>query len=254
MKRRHGRGCHFSGSPLEERMCVKEKNQKKPIMKAVISAAIIVAIIFVAVISPDITVETLLAYTPQNPVLAAGTILFLYGLKSITVVFPLIVLEIAAGHLFSTGTALLINSLGMLIVLTLPYWMGRFSGMETVGRLMRKYPKFELVLNRQQNHSFFLCFFLRIISCLPGDIVTMYFGATRTPFFHNLIGGIFGVLPGMILATILGANIQNPDSPMFWIAITLTAALSAASFASYYFYKRKQSKNERPTDKGRISK
>ena len=95
-------------------------------------------------------------------------------------------------------------------------------------------------MEKQQNHSFFLCFFLRAISCLPGDLVTMYLGATHTPFWHNFLGGTLGILPGMIPATIMGVSIQNPSSPAFWISAALSVGLAILSTVLYYVYLKHQ--------------
>ena len=53
----------------------------------------------------DITVQTVLEYTPESPFAAAMVILLLYALKSVTFVFPIAVLQIATGHLFRTPVA-----------------------------------------------------------------------------------------------------------------------------------------------------
>lgn len=100
-------------------------------------------------------------------------------------------------------------------------------------------------MDKQQSNSLFLCFFLRVISCLPGDLVTMYFGATGTPFWQNLLGGVLGILPGMVLATLMGSSIQDPSSPIFWISALLAVTLSVLSAALYYVYQRRAKGNER---------
>ena len=188
----------------------------------------------------DISPQTILTDALQNPLLTAGLLLLLYMLKSLTIFFPLLILEMAAGYLFPAPAALIINFLGIGIVLTIPYWIGRALGLRQVSKLTRKYPKFQAIMEKQQNHSFFLCFFLRVISCLPGDIVTMYLGATHTPFSHNLLGGTLGILPGMILATFMGVNIQDPSSPAFWISAALSVGLAVFSIVFYYVYLKRQ--------------
>lgn len=218
------------------------------IYKVVIPVLILLAVIIYFLVNPDISVQTVLSYTPENPILAAIVLFLLYAVKSVTVVFPLIVLEITAGHLFPTGIALLVNLAGLTILMTIPYEAGRFSGMDAVNSLIQKYPKLGSILSQQQRNSFFLSFLLRVIGCLPGDIVTMYLGATETPYYQNLIGGVLGLLPRMILATILGSSIQDPASPMFWISGGLTVVLSAASIGGYYLYRRKIQNNQLPID------
>lgn len=203
-------------------------------------------LIVVLALYSDISLRGILTDTPQNPLLTAGLLLLLYMLKSLTIFFPLLILEMAAGYLFPAPAALLLNFLGILIVLTIPYWIGRALGLHQVSKLTRKYPKLQTLMEKQQNHSFFLCFFLRVISCLPGDLVTMYFGATHTLFSHNLLGGALGILPGMILATFMGLNIQDPSSPAFWISAALSVGLAVLSTVLYYAYLKRQKEKEDP--------
>ena len=71
----------------------------------------------------------------------------------------------------------------------------------------------------------------------------LYMGATHTSFWKNLIGGTLGILPGMILATVMGNNIRDPNSPVFWGSIALTICLSVLSVGLEYLYRRKAKKN-----------
>lgn len=187
----------------------------------------------------DFSVEILLAFTPKDPAKAAAVLLLLYAAKSATVFFPLILLQIAAGHLFSPWEALGINFAGILIILTIPYLIGHAAGLEAIQKLVQKYPRFGQLVGKQQDNALFLCFFLRVISCLPGDVVTMYLGATKTPFWKNLLGGTAGVLPGMIMATLMGSSIQDPRSPAFWLSAILMVTLSLLSAFLYYLYHRR---------------
>ena len=205
---------------------------------------ILLGLAVILVLRSNLSLDTVLTCTPQNSVLTAALLLLCYGLKSATVVFPLLLLEIAAGYLFPAPAALVINLIGIWIILIIPYWIGRALGLRQVSKLTQKYPKFQAVMEQQQNHSFFLCFFLRAISCLPGDLVTMYLGATHTPFWHNLLGGTLGILPGMIPATIMGLSIQDPSSPAFWISAVLYVSLAFLSTVFYYIYLKRQKGKE----------
>lgn len=107
---------------------------------------------------PDALTRLLMEHTPQNPAVAALVILVLYLIKGLTVFFPLIVLEITAGYLFSPWAALPLNFAGILIVLTVPYWVGRAAGLNVIQKQMEKHPRFAKVLDRQQANSFFSVF------------------------------------------------------------------------------------------------
>lgn len=213
------------------------------VLKKMLPIVCMAAALLILLTNPDITAETIMNAAPENPILAACLIILLYAFKSATVVFPLMVLEIAAGLLFPTGTAIFINFLGVLTLLTVPYWIGIFSGIETVEKTIQKYPKFGAILDRQQENSFFLCFLFRIVSCLPCDVVSMYLGAIGTPFRLYLSASTLGLLPGMILATLLGAGIKDPTSPMFWITVIIKTILAVASVILYSEYRRKKAAN-----------
>ena len=110
----------------------------------------------------------------------------------------------------------------------------------TLDAVLARYPKFEIFLEKQQDHAFFLNFLLRVFSCLPGDVLTLYFGATGVPFWQNLVGGGLGVFPGMILATVLGKSLKDPSSPAFWISAGLSVGMAVLSTVLYGVYLRHQ--------------
>lgn len=186
----------------------------------------------------DITAESLKGFAPSAPLLAAFFLLALYAFKSLTVVFPIIVLNVLGGFLFEPVQALLLNFLGVAIELAIPYWIGRMSGADLVHKLERKYPKFSRIFGEKSDNQFFLSFFLRAVFCLPGDLVSMYFGAVSMPFGKYMLGSLLGMVPGTIAATLLGMSITDPTSPLFWISVSLTVGVAAAALLVYYFLKK----------------
>ena len=150
--------------------------------------------------------------------------------------------NIAGGFLFPTVIAVIVNTLGTMVELTIPYWVGRISGTAYVDRLMEKHPKIADVISKLDRKSFTMSFFLRIISCLPGDAVSMYLGVTKLPFKSYLAGSFLGTLPGILTATLLGTSVTDPTSPMFWISLSLTVGISVFSFLFYVIWQKKISK------------
>lgn len=189
----------------------------------------------------DITAESLLNIAPKQPLFAALFLVLLYALKSLTIFFPVVILNILGGFLFSPTYAIIVNAAGVIVELTVPYLIGKTSGSGIAEKLRKKYPKLaELISN--SGSDFFRAFFLRVISCLPGDAISMYFGAIKMPYLTCLTGSFLGTLPGMISATILGMNITNPSSPMFWMSIGLNVVISAMSFLFYFLWKKHKNK------------
>lgn len=192
----------------------------------------------------DLSVQTILSYTPESSLLAAGMMLLLYAGKSMSIFFPMMVLQIVGGHLFSIPVALLVNTVGMFIILTLPYFVGYFSGTELVGKLSKKYPKLNEIIENQNKDSFFISFFVRVISILPGDIVSMYFGASGMPFWVYLWGSALGTIPGVITSTIIGSSLEDPTSSVFIGSLLLTVALSVLSLLLHYFHQKNKNKKK----------
>ena len=65
----------------------------------------------------DIGVEDIINYSPENVFLAAIVMIILYGLKSLTVVIPLPLLEVESGLIFSFPIAVIVNSIGIMLSL-----------------------------------------------------------------------------------------------------------------------------------------
>ena len=220
-----------------------DKRHHSPLLRLLKRVPLLLTVVVIVVIfihRGELSVQHILEYTPTSPLRAAVVLLILYALKSVSIIFPGIILQIAGGCLFPRSTALTVNFLGMLICLAIPYGVGALSGSEFIEWVKRRFPKFRDWLSLQQENSFFVCFFLRVTSCLPGDVVGMYFGATRTPFVRYMVAGSLGVLPGMVLATLLGESISDPTSPLFLFSISVTVVLSVLSALLYYWYLRKK--------------
>jgi len=203
--------------------------------------AIILVLVVLGIVNRDrLTVESLVSLVPDNKLVSALVIIALYGVKSLSVVFPMIVLNVASGILLSPMWALAVNFIGTCVMTALPYFVGRFSGAGFYEKMKTKYPKVYKTVNEGKKSTFFFSFFLRIISCLPGDIVSMFFGAMKADFARYMTGSLLGILPGTVLATFMGVGIMNPKEPTFVIALAINLTLSVISFVIHTLYQRRK--------------
>ena len=194
-----------------------------------------------------ITMEEVLSWQPENLVLAAAVLLCFFAVKSASVFIPLMIPQILAGHLYPRDIALLINLLGLVIVMSVPYWIGKRLGRAKMEQLLQKYPKIQNILKAQDDNKMAFTFMLRAC-CVPlADMVTMYLGATGMPYLTNVIGGTLGSFPSMVLTTFLGANIRNPESPAFWKALALNVVWVILSGLGFYLFKKFHSGREAET-------
>ena len=210
------------------------------IRKYLPAVLLLVLLLFCIRYREDLSVERILSYTPEEPVKAALLMLGLYAVKSVSFIFPIAILQLAVGHLFSTGTALLVNFLGRAVTLALPYWMGRFFRLFHGGESYFQISEAENSGGLSERKSAVYLFFMRTLNFLPGDAVSLFLGAVKIPFEVYMLGGMLGTFPGVILATIFGANIKNPGSLAFWLSAVLLVMISVFSILIHRHISRKK--------------
>ena len=176
----------------------------------------------------SLTAEAIAARSPRQVGLAAGFLLLLYAVKSLSVAFPISALEAAGGLLFPFPLALTVNLCGVLLAHMLPFLLGRQeqTGLET---LIARYPKLAALSpdSRRPGQS---VFFLRLAGAAPGDLVSLYLGASGVPLRAYLLWDFVGSLPRVVAATLLGSALWDIGSSRFWLSLLPGAAMSALSF------------------------
>ena len=216
------------------------KNKRKLIP---IAAIVLMGIVFTVIVkksSEPLSVNTILRYTPENAMLAAEIVLLLFALKSLTVVFPLSILYLASGIIFQPVIAVLISTVGLAITITIPYWIGKYSGKQIVQEICQKYPKAGMIAQYQRTNTFFACFITRIVGFLPGDIVSIYFGACDTAYLIYLAAGVSGSLLSIITTTLLGEKISTPFSVEFMIVLLCRILVSVGAVVINYQLNQKK--------------
>lgn len=193
----------------------------------------------------NITAEQLLAYTPENIWLAALVIVGMFSLKSMTFFFPMFVIVVVCGKIAPNFiAALLINAVGIFCMMNIPYFIGRFAEREFVAKLLAKNKKIQRVHDIHMENQVFFVFFLRAINILPYDVVSMFLGSTELKWKKYIAGSMLGTYPGMILATIMGYNADDPLSAGFMIPAALEVVSGVVSAVCYTVYSRKKHRKE----------
>lgn len=202
-----------------------------------------VAIILVFLMKKkDITVEGILNYTPQNPILAVFMMLGLFALKSLSIVIYSGILYVINGILFPLPAAIIMNICGSAVMVTLPYVIGRKTGSGAAGYVVESYPKAKSLNKLRAGNDFIFTFFVRIIGRLPSDIVSMYMGAIGVEYQKYLSGSILGMLPHMITFPVMGMNITNPRSREFVVSLCVEIIIIMCTITAYVFNKKERKK------------
>lgn len=186
-------------------------------------------------------------FKPQNIInLSSGNIfitifliLLVYALKSIVMFMPVIPIYIAVGALFpNVITAMFINILGVTISLSVGYLNGKILGSKKLHDMYEKYPNLQKINELQTSNCMFFSFLTRTFGFLPCDVVSIYFGAKQLPFIPYIIGAVAGMIPGLILISIMGTNIDDPTSIGFISPLFINIAISFISVLLYKHHKK----------------
>lgn len=187
----------------------------------------------------QLTPQAIQHISPENQLVLILFLLLLYAGKTLSLVFPLKVPQLAAGLLLPAPFAAAVNLLGTGVSAAVGYGMGRLLGGDSVRRITGKNPRLAALLNEQNGDVLFFSFFLRSLVFLPLDAVSLYFGASKADFRSYLAGSLLGMLPNIILSTLMGAALTDPKSPAFLLSTAGFLLLSAGS-ALWYAKRRKR--------------
>lgn len=186
----------------------------------------------------ELSAEEIARYTPKNPWLAVIVMLALFALKSLSIVIYSGLLYAANGILFPLPAAIVLNLIGTVIMLSLPYWIGRRNGASAVDEIRKKYPKAEVVHDLRAKNDFLFSFLVRMIR-LPSDVASLYMGAVHVEYKKYLLGSLLGMLPHTITYPIMGMSIQDIRSPKFVISLCAELAYILITSAVYTVYRKR---------------
>lgn len=190
-----------------------------------------------------LSAEGIARYTPTNPWLAAIVMLALFAVKSLSIVIYSGLLYAANGILFPLPVAIILNLIGTVIMVSLPYRIGRKTGASAVDEIREKYPRAESIHNMRSQNDFLFSFLARMVR-LPSDVVSLYMGAVNVEYKKYLLGSLMGILPHTITYPIIGMSIQDVRSPEFIISLCAEIAYILITSASYTIYSKRHKQRQ----------
>lgn len=221
----------------------KTKRTAGIFLRAALVAVILFTVIFKYNELVNIDVRALVEKT-DTLFEAGATVVGIYGLKAIVFVIPASVLYMAVGMAFDFLPGLLVNALGLFAELNLTYFIGRFLGGERVEKKIRSSKKGEKIIALRDKKTPYI-FLARLLPIFPIDFVSLFFGASNMGYLRYIFVSFFGVMPRIILITLLGDKIYD----LIPIKLMMTAVIIAIAVASVvvlvrYILKKDKSKNK----------
>lgn len=155
---------------------------------------------------------------------AVGIIIFSV-VKSFALVFPPAVVISICGYLMPNfALALLINIISVFLSLTIPYYLGKFTGSSMTEVLKKKYKVIKKIDDFAGANEMKMTFVIKMSGLLPGDLSSLLFGAMNISFKNYFIGANLGMLPLILVYTGFGYALKNvAEAP--WLPVIPVAAI-----------------------------
>lgn len=163
-------------------------------------------------------VDKIIAAVNNNKPLAALVIMALFAFKGFSCI-PYAVILLSCSLIFDLPVAILINTAGTVLCISVSYLVGRFSKELTFDGMLEKHPKFKRYFGNAQKSSFTFVFALHSLH-LSMEVQGVLFGLLRTPYLPYVGGSMLALLPSMLLYTVLGENFDLRDI-RFWIFVAI---------------------------------
>lgn len=172
-------------------------------------------LLLLALLLTQMSPQELLELGLEHPFLTIALALGLYALKSLSVLFPLVVLYAAVGALYPTWIAMIINTLGLVVTVSLPYWLGYRLGGNLAEEILNRYKKGDKIRKFKANQPWLLTYLIRATHLFPVDVVSLLLGSMQVRYRDYLLGSLMGFGPIMVVVTYVGHSFREMDWPQF---------------------------------------
>lgn len=164
--------------------------------------------------------------------IALGIILFSV-VKSFALVFPPAVIFAICGYLMPNyWLALLINLISVFLSLSIPYFLGRFTGASMVDTLKGKFKALKKLDDFAGTNEMQMTFAVKLSGILPGDLSSLVFGAMGISYKNYMVGANLGMLPLAIVYTLFGCTLKSIGEKPWLAAIPVVVIIVFILIAS----------------------
>ena len=217
----------------------RKKNYEKLVKALQIASIVFIAAMVIAGIvlmkKYDISVKNAAAFKEMlsGSALTVALIIIAFNfVKSFALIITPSLVFVVSGMVFdSIWVAILVNMIAIATSITIPYYLGRFTGKGMADKLKNKYPKIKKVDEFADENSFMVVFLVKSTGLIPSDTSSMLFGAMGISFKSFFIATNLGEIPLNVLWALLGHKGNFSDPKTFLYVLPVIAFALLASFA-----------------------
>ena len=210
-----------------------EKNYEKLVKVLQIAAGVfMVAMVVLCVIliqKYDIKVSNIpeLSEKIKGGALAIGFGIILFSVvKSFALVFPPAVIFAVCGYLMPNyWIALIINLVSVFLSLSIPYFLGKFTGASMAETLKKRFKAIKKLDDFAGANETTMTFAVKLSGLLPGDLSSLLFGAMGISYKNYMIGSNLGMLPLAIVYTLFGCTLRSVGEKPWLAAVPVVVII-----------------------------
>lgn len=153
--------------------------------------------------------------------------------KSFALIFPpAVILSICGYVLPNYFMALVVNIVAIILSLSIPYFLGKFTGAGMVDTLSKKFKAIKKIDDFAGTNEVALTAVFKFAGILPGDLSSLLFGAMNISYKNYMIGATLGNLPLIIAYTLFGYVLKNVGEKPWVVAIPIVIIVAFLLIAS----------------------
>lgn len=216
-------------------------NKTKRVVGIALRVALVLGILFVIVFKYNdlVNLDVRALVDKTNSLFEAGlAVVGVYSLKAVVFVIPASVLYMAVGMAFDFVPGLIVNAVGLFAELNITYFIGKFLGGEKVENKLRQSKKGEKIITLRDKKTPYL-YVARLLPVFPIDFVSLFFGASNMGYLRYILISFFGVMPRIILITLLGDRIYDLIPVRLMMTVVIFAILIASIVILIKYIKKK---------------
>ena len=142
--------------------------------------------------------------------------------KSFALVFPPAVIFSICGYMLpSLPLAIAVNLISVFLSLSIPYFLGKFTGAGMVDTLSKKFKAIKKIDDFAGTNEVKLTAVFKFAGILPGDLSSLLFGAMNISYKNYMIGSNLGNLPLVVAYSLFGYVLKNVGEKPWVVAIPI---------------------------------
>ncbi len=146
--------------------------------------------------------------------------------KSFALVFPPAVVFSICGYMLPNyWLGLLINIISVFLSLSIPYFLGKFTGAGMVDTLKKKFKAVKKIDDFAGANETQTAFVVKLSGLLPGDLSSLLFGAMGTSYKSFMIGATLGMIPLCAVYTGFGCALRSVGEKPWLTAIPVVTII-----------------------------